>query len=105
MKPDSEGVWEWYDDDGTKRLVSVFNVGRPLGELYLRVAWWGGYYNVDDEHDPEHPEHDKYTQAEWPDRWGIRVGDIGCVSELDIYNMPTPEQMIKIRKEEQERFL
>ncbi len=41
MKPDKAGIWEWFEEDGTKRLVSVCDVGAPVGMKYLRVYWWG----------------------------------------------------------------
>jgi len=98
MKPNREGIWEWFEDDGTKRLVHVCDVGKKVGMSYLRVYWWGGYYNVNDRHDPEHPEYDHHTKAEWPDQWGNYVGPIGSVAEDDLYQMPTPEQRVEILK-------
>lgn len=99
MKPDKEGIWEWFDENGTKRLVDVCNVDKPIGQVCLRVYWWGGYYNVNDEHDTDNPEFDKYMVAEWADRWGNYVGPRGCVAEeQQLYWMPTPEQMEKILK-------
>jgi len=102
MKPDKDGIWEWFEEDGTKRLVHVCDVAGKLmeefGQKYLRVCWWGGYYNVNDEHDPEAPEHDHLLEAEWPDKWGNYVGPIGSVAETDLYLMPTPEQREQILK-------
>jgi hypothetical protein len=89
MKPDREEIWEWFDEDGTKRLVHVCNVG--IDVPYLRVYWWGGYYNVNDEHDPEAPEYDHHIKAEWPDRWGNYVGPVSSVNEEDLYLMPAAE--------------
>ena len=83
MRPDRPGIWEWFDDDGTKRLVEVFNCAPPNDPPHLRVYWWGGYYNVNDEHDPEHPEYDHCTKAEWTDRWGERVADNNTLPESE----------------------
>jgi hypothetical protein len=96
--PGKPGIWEWFDEDGTKRLVHVCDVGVPKGEQHLRVAWWGGYYRISDEYDPKHPENDKYTAAEWPDRWGKYIGHPESVLEDDLYRIPTPEQMEEIFK-------
>jgi hypothetical protein len=97
MIPDKEGIWEWFEEDGTKRLMSVFNVEHdPSYPLHLRAYWWGGYYNVADS--PEEVPGDPFCKAEWPDRWGNYVGPNGSVKEEDLYNGPTPEQAEKIRK-------
>ena len=96
MKPNKEGIWEWFEEDGTKRLVSVCNVGV---DTILRVAWWGGYYRVNDEPDPNHPEHDEHNKAEWPDRWGNYVGPEDSVPEDQKYWGPTPEQRTEIMKQ------
>ena len=92
MKPDQSGIWEWFEEDGTKRLVDVVDVCKGFCPQYLRVFWWGGYYNVNDEHDAEHPEYDEATKAEWPDRWGKRVADNNALPQEQLYLMPTPEQ-------------
>jgi hypothetical protein len=105
MKPDCAGIWEWFDDDGTKRLVEVFDVAADVRKVYpaesphFRVYWWGGYYNVNDETDPQHPEYDEFTKAEWPDRWGNRIGDNSSLPEEQLYIGPTPEQRIEIIKQ------
>lgn len=103
MKPDREGIWEWFHEDGTKRLVAVYNVMKkiPDAEPYWRVYWWGGYYNVNDEHDPEAPQYDHLTKAEWPDRWGNFVGEIGSVKDEDLYLMPSFGELKKIREEDE----
>lgn len=99
MKPNKAGIWEWFEEDGTKRLVHVCNCEHsPQAPPYLRVYWWGGYYNVNDEHDVESPEYDHLTKAEWADRWGNYVGPIGSVEDKDLYLGPTPEQVKEIRK-------
>ncbi len=98
MKPDKEGIWEWFEEDGTKRLMYVCNVGGPLPEHYLRVYWWGGYYNISDDPGVD----DKYGpipgKAEWPDRWGNYIGPLGTVPDADLYLGPTPEQREEIIK-------
>ncbi len=97
MKPDREGVWEWFEENGTKRLVCVFNTEpNPFLPQYLRVYWWCGYYNVNDEPDPDAPQYDWATKAEWPDRWGNYVGPIGSVKEEDLYMLPTDEELRKM---------
>ncbi len=98
MKPDKEGIWEWFEEDGTKRLVDVCNVASKSNDVYLRVYWWGGYYNVNDEHDPEAPQYDHHLKAEWPDRWGNYVGQQNDFKETDLYHMPTTEQREEILK-------
>jgi hypothetical protein len=90
MKPHKDGIWEWFEKDGTKRLVRVFDVGL-LGNQYLRVYWWGGYYNV--KGDPFEDGGD-----EWPDRWGNYIGSHGTVSDDKIYDMPTHRQRAEIFK-------
>lgn len=105
MKPDRPGIWEWFEEDGTRRLVEVYDVSSRLREAYpeeppyLCVYWWGGYYNVNDEHDAENPEYDDLMKSEWPDRWGNRVGDNNSLPEEDLYLMPTPEQRAEIMKQ------
>ena len=88
MKPNKPGIWEWFNDEGKKLLVSVVDVG--YGTPYLRVAWWGGYYNVNDE-DDDNP-------SEWPDRWGNFVGEQGSIPEEQIYSMPTSEERKKMNE-------
>ncbi len=96
MIPDRAGVWEWFDNDGTKRLMSVFDVAAKLREAtghaepHLRVYWWGGYYNV------AAMGTGPFEEQEWPDRWGQWVGENGSIPENQIYNGPTPEQRDKI---------
>jgi hypothetical protein len=100
MRPNKSGVWEWFEEDGTKRLVEVINVNpEDLGAPYLRVAFWGGYYNVNDEPDPDHPEYDWATKAEWPDRWGNYVGPNHSLPESEIYYIPTQAEYDKIMAE------
>lgn len=105
MKPDREGIWEWSDERGKKHLVAVYNTSKPINDVHLRVNWWGSYYNVNDEHDPEAPENDQFTKAEWPDRWGNFVGEIGSIPDEQLYLMPTPEEMEIIKKELGEEFV
>jgi hypothetical protein len=99
MKPNKEGIWEWFDDQGVKRLVDVANVefdkSRPP---YLRVCFWGGYYNVHDECVGTWEE--EYNKAEWPDRWGSFVGIRGSVSEQELYSMPSSAEMEVLRRKE-----
>lgn len=90
MKPNKEGIWEWFDKDGTKRLVYVCDVCKEFPEPYFRVYWNGGYYNVNDEHDPEAPEYDWACKAEWPDSWGNFVGEHGSIPDEQLYLMQPP---------------
>ena len=94
MKPDKPGIWEWFDSDGTKRLVEVFDIFDHCPECkpYLRVYWWGGYYNVNDVGDGP------FDKAEWPDRWGNYVGENESIPNEQLYLMPTPEQFEEIKK-------
>ena len=105
MKPNRQGIWEWFEEDGTKHLVYVCNAMKniPHSVPWLRVYWWGGYYNVNDEHDPETPQYDKYTKAEWPDRWGKFVNELGNIPDEELYLSPTPEQREKIMKKYETR--
>ncbi len=86
MTPDKAGIWEWFEEDGTTRLVCVCVIGKN----WLKVYWWGGYYNVNDDVD---------SRTEWPDRWGKYVGPLGSVEDKDLYLLPTPEQREKILKQ------
>jgi|ERR1035441_426876 hypothetical protein len=100
MKPNRAGIWEWFDKDGTKRLVAVYNTEHnPQCPPHLRVYWWGGYYNVNDEHEAEHPEWDWASAAEWADRWGNYVAPHGCFGDEELYLGPTPDQAEEIKKE------
>jgi hypothetical protein len=89
-KPHKAGIWEWYDDEGQKRLVDVANIEVDLTyPPYLRVCFWGGYYDVHDSDDEIFPDGITIERkAEWPDRWGNFVGPRGCVPEDDLYYIP-----------------
>lgn len=104
MKPDKPGVWEWYDDHGVKRLVEVYDINAShrniFGGAWLRVYFWGGYYNVNDEHDLSNPEYDIYTKAEWADRWGKRVADNNTLPEEQLYLIPNAEELAIIRRQD-----
>ncbi len=76
-KPSWAGVWQWYDERGQIRLVHVCDVG--FGVPYLRVYFWGGYYDVHD---------GGGTPAEWPDSWGDYVGPIESFGNEELYQMP-----------------
>ena len=102
MTPDREGIWEWFEEDGTKRLMAVYDVAKDLRAVngseppYFRAYWWGGYYNVADS--PEEVEGDPFCKSEWPERWGNFVGEHGSIPDEQLYLMPTPEQREKIMK-------
>lgn len=95
MKPNKPGVWEWFDENGTKRLMDVVDVG-TAEHPWFRVYWWGGYYDVYD--NPEEPEKSPFRYAEWPDRWGKFVGEEGSVEEEKLYHMPDRKKLQKIHK-------
>ena len=103
MKPTKPGIWEWFEEDGTKRLVHVCDVG--VDTPHLRVCWWGSYYDVHDR--VNEPIYDcdlkqcgtVSREAEWPDRWGKYVGPSGCVTEDNLYLQPTPEEYAKLVSE------
>ena len=93
MKPNQSGIYEWFEEDGTKRLVEVVDVCKGFCPQYLRVFWCGGYYNINDERDAEHPEYDEMMKAEWHlGRWGNRVADNHGLPEDMLYLMPAKEQ-------------
>lgn len=91
-KPDKPGVWEWFDSKGIKKLVEVVDVGHD--KPHLRVYFWGGYYNVNDEAVGTWEEN--YSKMEWPDRWGTRVADNNALPNDQLYLMPTKEDYTKI---------
>lgn len=99
MKPNVPGVWEWFDSDGVKRLVSVVDCGTHHGpsSQYLRVYWWGGYYDVTYIGIlPDGKDH------EWPDRWGKYVCALDSEKYKQIqhklYEFPTKKQRKKVMK-------
>jgi hypothetical protein len=88
--PDRSGVWEWFNASGEKKLVSVVNCEPdPAHKPYLRVYFWGGYYNVCDS---------EYNSCEWPGPWGDWVCEHGDEGGRELYFMPTPEELEKIIK-------
>lgn len=99
MKPDRPGIWEWFDDKGERHLMSVFDMGTPGLYQYLRVYWWGGYYDVTYEGVLPNGK-----QSEWPDRWGKRVCDLDgpmakkLARDNKLYDGPTPEMIRNIRQ-------
>ena len=99
MKPDRPGIWEWFDEDGTKRLVEVFDVSPKRYPPHLRVYWWGGYYNVKEETNPCDPNGNKRLMQEWADRWGERIAYNNSLPEKQLYLGPPKELRDKILKE------
>ena len=77
MKPDKEGLWEWIDDDGKTQIVNVINVAKELNDVWLRVYYLGGYYNVYDNWIGTKDE--DFGISEWPDRWGRYVGILNSI--------------------------
>lgn len=90
MKPNCAGVWEWFDEKGIKRLVEVVDCGTSEHQ-YLNVYWWGGYYTINDDADEIYK-----MEAEWPDRWGNRVGDNHSIPEDQLYLFPTKDELDRI---------
>lgn len=88
MKPTSSGIYEWFDHTGKKRLVEVVDVSRGMLPPYLRVYFNGSYYNVHDEHDPECPQFDHLTKAEWADKWGSRIANNFELPDAQLYLAP-----------------
>lgn len=85
MKPDRTGIWEWFELDGTRRLVYVWNVfeKHPNLEPYFRVCCHGSYYNVHDI-----PEDGIHGKAEWiHGTWGNYMGQYEDFDESQLYLM------------------
>lgn len=81
MTPNEQGIWEWYDKKGVRRLLEVHNVETNFNyPQHLRVRFNNKYFNVRDQ-----PLNITDTQAEWPDNWGARIGDLGSVPNQDLY--------------------
>ena len=105
-KPNKEGIWEWFDESGNRRLVDVVNVEHdPSRPPYLRVAWWGGYYNITPEShdliDSKGKVCGNYTfPAEWADRWGTYVGPRESIPNDQLYTQPSPVEMEILRRKD-----
>lgn len=83
MRPNKEGIWEWFDENGKKQLVSVINVGKDEDTVWFRVYYLGGYYNVNDEWIGTVDE--EFGKSEWPDRWGKYVCELHAIPLEDTY--------------------
>lgn len=83
MKPNKEGLWEWFDESGKMQIVNVINVGKELDTLWLRVYYLGVYYNVHDEW--VGTEDEDFGNAEWPDRWGNYLGVLHSIPLEETY--------------------
>ena len=83
MKPDKEGLWEWIDDDGKTQIVNVINVAKELNDVWFRVYYLGGYYNVYDNWIGT--EDEDFGISEWPDRWGRYVGTLHSIPLEETY--------------------
>jgi hypothetical protein len=95
MKPNSPGIWEWFEENGIKRLVEVVDIScgsKPC----LRVYWWGGYYSIEDEVNQITDRNGKpkefVSKAQWTNRFGNRVANNNSVPEELVYVRPTKEQ-------------
>jgi hypothetical protein len=90
MIPNKEGVYEWFEPNGIKRLVYVCDVSKPLCEGDLKVCWWGSYYSIVDEDTGNGFD----RKAEWSTgEWGNYVGPFESFKEEDLYLNPTPEEL------------
>ena len=84
MKPEKEGVYEWFSNSGEKTIVCVCNVApKNLGFApHLRVYWKGGYYNVYDEEIGT--EWEGFCRAEWVNgTWGKYLGTLEQWKDFD----------------------
>ena len=82
-RPTKPGVYEWYDEHGNVRLVDVVNVWERCGanKQWLRVIWWGGYYDVT-------PDTDGIPGNDWPNRWGRFMGERKHYAESQLFLQP-----------------
>lgn len=96
MNPNKEGIWQWKDNRQGNVLVAVYDCSAKKDNSHLRVYWWGGYYNVNDESvDPEFADYDR---AEWTNGlWGDYVGPHGSVPEDRLYTTPSELELAQIR--------
>ena len=93
FRPTTQGIYEWFEKDRTKRLVVVWNVFEKLGDEtnYLRVCWGGSYYDVHSRYEPLYNCDGKHVRtvwspSEWTDgTWGKRIGDIGSIDDKYLY--------------------
>ena len=94
---EEEYIEGWVEARGHKQLVEVIDVSTDLRKfypnepVYLRVYFWGGYYNVND--DAVGTPEEEYCKAEWPDRWGEYVGPNRSLPEKALYGVPTEQEM------------
>ena len=94
MIPTEEGIYEWFDDDGTKRLVAVCDVSPKKDNSYLRVAWGGGYYDIQDSIETLYncdlePVRTHERKSEWTGgKWGARLGDGDSIPYEQLYKFP-----------------
>lgn len=90
--PDSPGIWEWFEEDGTKRLVNVVNTSCVVDKPIFEVTWNGSYYNIEEYFDNIYNldgsvfETNVLVKSEWTDgRWGNFVAKYGELPEDSIY--------------------
>ena len=91
MLPIIEGIYEWFESDGKRRLVSVCDVSPKKDNSYLRAYWAGGYYDIKDSVSDVYDmggvwQYSFLKRSEWTGgTWGNRVGDIGSINEDLLY--------------------
>jgi hypothetical protein len=88
MMPNCEGIWEWFEEDGTKRLVEVVSPYKDIGENILQVYWNGSYYEIYDRVDNLYNLFEKNVliKAEWVGgTWGNRIANNGEIHESLMY--------------------
>ena len=93
--PNKTGIWEWFDLDGNRRLVFVWNIfdKYPKNEPYFRVCWRGSYYDVSPE--PEDNEmtrllgktsQERFDESGWSrGTWGNYLGQYEDFNETELY--------------------
>jgi hypothetical protein len=87
MIPDKQGIWEWFELDGTRRLVYVWNVfeKHPNLQPYFRVYFNASYYDVRPDGEDANAIK-RFNEAGWSSgTWGKWLGDYNDFDEKDIY--------------------
>jgi hypothetical protein len=95
MIPNKTGIWEWFNLDGVRRLVYVWNVFEkyPNQEPWFRVCWKGGYYDIKpQEEDAEttrligQTAQERFEEAGWSGgKWGKYMGQYSDFKEEELY--------------------
>ncbi len=80
--PNSVGLWEWFDVNGDKHIVHVCKPYKY--EEFYSVYYNGGYYSVEDRTDTSYGSDKVPNPAQWPDSWGVRIGNKNEINEDNI---------------------